>query len=73
MTSQNDNFKSVLMKIKNDLAKHKHTDKTRLLEMYINERLQKSLTVYYQDVSNSLSYLSTSERDDYALAKRINK
>lgn len=45
-----------LMNIKHDLSEH-HRDKSTLLIMYIQARLNKSLKSYYSDLSKSALYL----------------
>lgn len=49
-------MQNILNDMLKDLSKHKR-DKKDLLEMYINDRLSKSLETYYSELSNSLAYL----------------
>lgn len=44
-----------LQKILNDLQKHKRP-KSELMPIYIQERLEKSLAAYYNDVNMRLRY-----------------
>ncbi|MBO7696654.1 MAG: hypothetical protein J6T10_28840 [Methanobrevibacter sp.] len=54
----------------NDLSKYKR-DKNSLLEMYIKERLDKSLEVYYNQLNYSLDVLM--KRDSLRVMKQSNK
>lgn len=63
-------FKERLDCIAEDLKKHKR-DKATLLEMYINDRLNKSLEVYYNELSDSLQYLAG--KNDIKIMKKINR
>lgn len=54
----------------NDLSKYKR-DKNSLLEMYIKERLDKSLEVYYNQLNYSLDVLM--KRDSLKVMKQSNK
>lgn len=47
---------SNLTNIKNELSKH-HRDKSTLLFIYVQDRLNKSLRSYYSDLSKSAIYL----------------
>ena len=49
-------MQNILNNMLKDLSKYKR-DKKDLLEMYINDRLSKSLETYYSELSNSLAYL----------------
>lgn len=54
----------------NDLSKYKR-DKNSLLEMYIKERLDKSLEVYYNQLNYSLDVLM--KRDSLRVMRQSNK
>lgn len=54
----------------NDLSKYKRNKKD-LMEFYINDRLSKSLEVYYSELYNSLSYLAS--KNDLRVLKTFNK
>jgi hypothetical protein len=54
----------------NDLSKYKRNKKD-LMEFYINDRLSKSLEVYYSELYNSLSYLVS--KNDLRVLKTFNK
>ena len=49
-------MQNILNNMLKDLSKYKRNKKD-LLEMYINDRLSKSLETYYSELSNSLAYL----------------
>ena len=51
-------FKDILYSMLNDMSKY-HRDKDDLLAYYINKRLNKSLQVYYKELSKSIEYLSS--------------
>ncbi len=57
-------------KILEDLNNHKR-DKKSLLLNYVNERLNKSLRVYYSELMNSFNYLRY--KDELKLSKNINR
>ena len=50
-------FKQELLSIRNDLNKH-HRDKSKLLEYYINTRLNKTIDAYYSDIMDNYNYLN---------------
>lgn len=49
-------MQNILNNMLKDLSKYRRNKKD-LLEMYINDRLSKSLETYYSELSNSLAYL----------------
>ena len=49
-------MQNILNSMLKDLSKYRRNKKD-LLEMYINDRLSKSLETYYSELSNSLAYL----------------
>ena len=49
-------MKNILNNMLKDLSRYRRNKKD-LLEMYINDRLSKSLETYYSELSNSLAYL----------------
>ena len=49
-------MQNILNNMLKDLSKYKRNKKD-LLEMYINDRLSKSLETYYAELSNSLACL----------------
>lgn len=53
-----------------DLSKYKR-NKQDLLEFYINDRLSKSLEVYYSELYNNLNYLIS--KNDLRVLKTFNK
>ena len=59
-----------LNKMLNDISKYKR-NKDDLLEMYIKERLNKSLETYYNQLSSSLEYLIS--KDSVRVLKNLNK
>lgn len=61
---------NILYGFLNDLSHYKR-DKNDLMEFYINDRLSKSLEVYYSKLYNSLSYLI--KKDDLRVLKTFNK
>ena len=50
-------LKTHLLNIENDLKKH-HRPKQQLFNYYVQSRLTKSLQTYYNDLNNSVSYLT---------------
>ena len=46
-----------------------HRNKNDLKILYINERLNKSLEIYYKELSSSLDYLSNRNQEN--LAKKV--
>lgn len=63
-------FKDNLKIILNDMSKY-HRDKDTLNQLYIEDRLQKSLESYYHELNKSIDYLNT--KDQLKLLKKINK
>ena len=57
-----------LNKMLDDISKYKR-NKDDLLEMYIKERLNKSLETYYNQLSSSLEYLIS--KDSVRVLKKI--
>ena len=49
-------MQNILNNMLKDLSRYRRNKKD-LLEMYINDRLSKSLETYYSELSNSLAYL----------------
>ena len=63
-------FKQELLSIRNDLNK-RHRDKSKLLEYYINTRLNKTIDAYYSDIMDSYNYLNN--RDEFNMIKRMSR
>ena len=63
-------FEQELLLIRNDLNKH-HRDKSKLLEYYINTRLNKTIDAYYSDLMDSYNYLNN--RDEFNMIKRMSR
>ncbi len=63
-------FKQELLSIRSDLNKY-HRDKSKLLEYYINTRLNKTIDAYYSDIMDSYNYLNN--RDEFNMIKRISR
>lgn len=63
-------FEQELLMIRNDLNKH-HRDKSKLLEYYINTRLNKTIDAYYSDIMDSYNYLNN--RDEFNMIKRMSR
>lgn len=63
-------FEQELLLIRNDLNKH-HRDKSKLLEYYINTRLNKTIDAYYSDIMDSYNYLNN--RDEFNMIKRMSR
>lgn len=61
---------NILNSFLNDLSKYKRNRKD-LMEFYVNDRLSKSLEVYYSELYNSLSYLTS--KNDLRVLKTLNK
>lgn len=61
---------NVLDKILDELQLYKH-DKTILLKFYINKRLNKSLQVYYEELSYYINSLKN--EDILKLMNKLNK
>ena len=59
-----------LNKMLDDISKYKR-NKDDLLEMYIKERINKSLETYYNQLSSSLEYLIS--KDSVRVLKNSNK
>lgn len=66
-------FSSNLNHISNDLNKHKGRNRNEILQGHIQKRLDDSLSQYYKELGNSLSYLSSNDRDNINVVKKINK
>lgn len=60
---------SELFGIISELDEYKR-DKNRLLEMYINDRLNQSLLVYYSELSASFDYLK--HKNELKVLKSVN-
>ena len=52
----------------NDINKHKRP-KEKLLEYFIEYRLNKSIQIYYQQLSNSVDHLALSQDPDKVIIK----
>ena len=52
-----------------DMKVH-HRNKNVLLYNYINDRLNKSLKTYYEELTDSVSYLNN--KDELKIMKRLN-
>ncbi len=63
-------FEQELLSIRNDLNKY-HRDKSKLLEYYINTRLNKTIDAYYSDIMDSYNYLNN--RDEFNMIKRMSR
>lgn len=63
-------FKQELLSIRNDLNKH-HRDKSKLLEYYINTRLNKTIDAYYSDIMDNYNYLNN--RNEFNMIKRMSR
>ena len=63
-------FKQELLSIRNYLNKY-HRDKSKLLEYYINTRLNKTIDAYYSDIMDSYNYLNN--RDEFNMIKRMSR
>ena len=63
-------FEQELLLIRNDLNKY-HRDKSKLLEYYINTRLNKTIDAYYSDIMDSYNYLNN--RDEFNMIKRMSR
>ena len=63
-------MQNILNNMLKDLSKYKR-DKKDLLEMYINDRLSKSLETYYSELSNSLTYLV--KKNELRVLKNMDK
>lgn len=63
-------MQNILNSMLKDLSKYKR-DKKDLLEMYINDRLSKSLETYYSELSNSLAYLV--KKNELRVLKNMDK
>lgn len=63
-------FIEKLITIRDDLSNY-HRDRDDLLFQHINDRLNKSLSVYYQELISTSEYLS--RKDSLKMMKRINK
>lgn len=63
-------FEQELLLIRNDLNKH-HRDKSKLLEYYINTRLNKTIDAYYSDIMDNYNYLNN--RNEFNMIKRMSR
>lgn len=61
----------MLNKMLKDLDNYREKDKNILLEKYVNNRLSKSLQVYYDSLIKSLNSLV--DKDAYKVLKSISK
>lgn len=61
-------FKDILDTILNDIQLHKR-DKTLLMQMYIEDRLNKSLITYYKEISESVEFLNS--KDPIKMSRRL--
>ena len=61
----------MLNRMLNDLDNYREKDKSILLEKYVNDRLSKSLQVYYDSLIKSLNSLTN--KDAYKVLKSISK
>ena len=66
-------FSSNLNHISAELNKHKGKNRTEILQEHIQKRLNESLSQYYKELGNSLSYLSSNDRDKINVVKKMNK
>ena len=63
-------FEEILNGIIKDLNAHKR-DKAKLMEYYVNERLNKSLKTYYEEMDRISKYLA--DKDALNVARKLNK
>ncbi len=63
-------FEQELLLIRNALNKH-HRDKSKLLEYYINTRLNKTIDAYYSDIMDNYNYLNN--RNEFNMIKRMSR
>lgn len=61
----------MLNRMLKDLDNYREKDKSILLEKYVNDRLSKSLQVYYDSLIKSLNSLV--DKDAYKVLKSISK
>lgn len=61
-------FKDILDIILNDIQSHKR-DKNTLMQMYIEDRLNKSLVTYYKEISESVEFLNS--KDPIKMNRRL--
>ena len=61
----------MLNRMLKDLDNYREKDKSILLEKYVNDRLSKSLQVYYDSLIKSLNSLTN--KDVYKVLKSISK
>lgn len=61
----------MLNRMLKDLDNYREKDKNILLEKYVNNRLSKSLQVYYDSLIKSLNSLA--DKDAYKVLKSISK
>lgn len=63
-------FKHNLNKILAELSTYKK-DNAKLIEYYINKRLNESLSTYYDTLNKSIEYFAT--KDNLKVLKKLNK
>ena len=63
-------FKHSLNKILAELSTYKK-DNAKLIEYYINKRLNESLSTYYDTLNKSIEYFAT--KDNLKVLKKLNK
>lgn len=66
----NMSFKDKLYNIYEDLNSHKR-DRDTLLSVLVEERLQKALNSYNQDIANGIGYIS--RRSELRVLKKLNQ
>lgn len=66
-------MRSNIKAIINELRKYMGKDKSKIFEIRINERLNKSLKQYYDDLNKTLEklYLYNDKYDDNRLIKKL--
>lgn len=63
-------FIDILFSIEKDLKEH-NKDRNTMMSLCVEERLNKSLSTYYKELSNSINYLEY--KDSLRVMKKINK
>lgn len=66
----NNNFKHNLNKILEELSDYKK-DNAKLIEYYINKRLNDSLVTYYDTLQKSVDFFAS--KDELKVLKKLNK
>lgn len=61
-------FKDILDTILTDIQAHKR-DRATLMQMYIEDRLNKSLITYYKEISESVEFLNS--KDPIKMNRRL--